>query len=207
MSELTESNMLSALNTISLSKELVPPTDFLGYIGKDYQRIQVVIEGARMLTPEAGYGLRGYTVVAGNKAPFEGRLRPQYMYPLPPSENDPENRLRFVYMASYELEEPKGGRHRGVFQGHFFLVLAQELDGKLVMDTSDEDQAGYCNHQWVGIWTPYGGGETKPCNWGLHRIPRSGDLDVGQDHFMPNERYWKNGWQAYVKAQHTPAED
>ncbi|MBM0654943.1 hypothetical protein JMN11_14995 [Capnocytophaga genosp. AHN8471] len=38
----------------------------------------------------------------------------------------------------------------------------------------------------------------KPCNWGLHRIPCSGDLDYGAAEFSPNEKYYPYGWKDYT---------
>ena len=40
----------------------------------------------------------------------------------------------------------------------------------------------------------------KPAGWGDSRIPLSGDLDVGDGEFSPNDKYLRNGWQSYRDA-------
>ena len=61
----------------------------------------------------------------------------------------------------------------------------------------EEYSDDYRNNQFVGTWTSYKTGVKKVANWGICRIPCSGDLDWGAAEFSPAPEYRKYGWEDY----------
>ena len=64
-------------------------------------------------------------------------------------------------------------------------------------DDIEEYSDGYRNNQFVGTWTSYKTGVKKVANWGVGRIPCSGDLDFSAAEFSPAPEYRKYGWEDY----------
>ncbi|EKY05735.1 hypothetical protein HMPREF9075_02615, partial [Capnocytophaga sp. oral taxon 332 str. F0381] len=85
----------------------------------------------------------------------------------------------------------------GVFEGKVLLRWYINNKGVFSYDTIDNFSDDYNNNQFIGTWTSYKTGVKKVANWGAHRIPCSGDLDIGAAEFMPNEKYYKYGWEDY----------
>ena len=56
----------------------------------------------------------------------------------------------------------------------------------------------YCNDLFVGTWKCYDAAETKGCNWGMFRIPFSGDLGIGTGEFSPAKKYTDKGWDHFM---------
>jgi len=66
-----------------------------------------------------------------------------------------------------------------------------------LFDDIEEYSDDYRNNQFVGTWTSYKTGVKKVANWGVCRIPCSGDLDWGAAEFSPAPEYKKYGWEDY----------
>jgi hypothetical protein len=59
----------------------------------------------------------------------------------------------------------------------------------------------YMNNAYIGTWRSYSTGKEKLCNWADHRIPLANqDFDVGEGEFLPGEKYYNKGWEAYHQA-------
>ena len=72
-------------------------------------------------------------------------------------------------------------------------------DGKAVFDDIDHYSDSFCNNQFEGVLSSPTTSEQKCC-WGACRIPDSGDLDIGEGEFFPNDKYLTYGWQSYHDA-------
>jgi len=96
-----------------------------------------------------------------------------------------------------DKKSPGSGKIEGELETNFYFdkknVLRYDSLGLGGMDT-------YCNNQFRGTWTSYKTLKKKKCNWGDFRIPESDALDGGVGEFVPEEKYYKRGWDTYQKA-------
>ena len=105
-----------------------------------------------------------------------------------------------ILIGDYEFKEDSMQKHSGVFQGIMMLYWYVVKPGIIHFDDIEMHVSdGYCNNQHCGTWTAYGESIPKVCNWGMYRIPFSGDLDIGAGEFSPNSKYYSNGWKDFTQ--------
>ncbi len=191
-------------------------SNLLGFIGNNYKRFYIHFDLIIKDTDKPNeYYVFGKTKVEENICSFLGKFKVLRIYKvnnklrkllyeeaIERGDNEFAEKLtseRGFMLIKYNLYEDPKQRGSGVFIGilktDFFIK-----DGKILLDTLDLESDNYCNNQFVGIWQSYRTGKEKICNWGLYRIPYSGDLDIGAGEFSPNQKYWKYGWYNYYKA-------
>jgi hypothetical protein len=106
-----------------------------------------------------------------------------------------------VISGRYLFRQNPKQRGSGVFEGKLSTGYYTDKQGTIHYDDLDMGADGYTNNDFVGTWKSYRGTRVEKCNWGDYRAPDSGDLDVGAGDFYPNDKYIKNGWQAFVAEQ------
>ena len=168
--------------------------DHLGYIGDNYQRLRMNIHSVWKLTPER-YKLKGTSRVKDNDCDFEGTLTIKHVFAYDNEEAHFGERC-YALLATYELKENRAQQGSGVFSGllttYFYIQ-----DGYVHLGDLMEVADGYENNQYEGTWTSYKTKKAKKANWGICRIPDSGDLDQGVGEFIPSEKYHAYGWASY----------
>ena len=173
------------------SAALMPKTELLGFIGEDKQRIYIQFNTIyKDSTNALLYHIIGNTTVKGNRCDFKGSLRVRDLELISGTKDSLVGRISGKY---YFTENPNQ-QHVGIFEGQFWALWLSP-DGEVIeyhnaKVSSDE----YRNNQYEGIWTEYGAKDVKMCNWGEHRIPQSGDLDIGAAEFSANPKYKDQGW-------------
>jgi len=95
------------------------------------------------------------------------------------------------------VREDKKLSATGIFEGKVLLRWYINNKGVFLFDDIEEYSDDYRNNQFVGTWTSYKTGVKKVANWGICRIPCSGDLDWGAAEFSPAPEYRKYGWEDY----------
>ncbi len=73
-------------------------------------------------------------------------------------------------------------------------------EGKPLYGLAKKFLDSYCNHQFMGTWSPYDAENKKPAYWGDYRIPEAGDLDIGAGEFSSNPEYASRGWDTFKEA-------
>ena len=173
---------------------------FIGYIGCDYRKMEVCITSVRRIN-NLLYGVDGYTRVKGNTCSFRGSLKiiEARVFKNPGYGVDNEMKGKFdkrgCCVALFELNEERRVRDSGMFRGYSLFFWYTGTGGRLHVDDIDSYADGYCNNLFSGTWTSFRTHRTKPCGWGLYRIPNCGDLDIGAAEFSVNPKYRNNGWR------------
>lgn len=173
--------------------------EFIGYIGKDYHKMDIQFNKVCMLT-NAKYAINGNSKVRGFVCPFSGMLEiiETRIFKNRGYGVDDEMKGKFdkrgCCVARFQLKESFTVKGGGVFKGYALFFWYTKKDGSLHIDDIDCYSDSYCNNLYSGIWTGYRSHRTKPCGWGQWRIPNCGDLDEGAAEFSVNPKYKANGW-------------
>lgn len=170
----------------------------LGYIGDNFQRIQVrFLSVIQNFDNPYEYFLYGKTKVRDNICEFQGSLRiTETGYFIDPS--SPEF-LKATLSGDFVLFEDQSCLHSGIFRGDFVTAVYIDKAGYVYYDDLDSEANNYTNNEFYGEWEGYDPYELKICNWGDYRIPFSAELDMGLDTFKPSFKYLDNGWAEYLK--------
>lgn len=181
---------------------LVPRSDFIGYIGEDYQRIQINYTSVTRLGLK--YSVKGNSIVKNHVNHFEGEIIfneakeiSKMHFGLDKQSNEYGFQTQGVIIGSYNFYEDSSQSFAGVFEGKMALWWYIDRHGLIKYDRIEYYSDTYKNNQYVGTWTSYATGKTKVCNWGEYRIPFSGDLDIGAAEFSVNPKYISRGWENY----------
>lgn len=192
--------------------------NIVGYIGKDYQRIRIrLISIIKNENSNNEYFIYGKSKVKDIVCDFQGvfkithirefdgtERKTIYNYALKYGSSQEANIYRYskgFILAEYLLFENPKQKGSGVFKGilgtYFYIDKEELFFDNLELRISDS----YCNNQFIGVWQSYKTKVQKTCNWGLYRIPYSGDLDIGAGMFSPDiTKYPNKGWETYNKA-------
>lgn len=180
-----------------------PRTQFLGFIGDDYQRLKIYFTSISK-APRAprSYRVDGISIVKSNKITFSGEMRidrvleyKQHRFGLDDRMKDIGHKAQGVLFASYKFAEDRTRPKSGVFEGLMLFSWYLDIDGVMQYDDIEFHSDSFRNNQYVGTWTQYGSSKRKVANWGEYRIPFSGDLDIGAGEFSPNSKYLDKGWR------------
>lgn len=191
---------------------LLPNSEFLGYIGNNFQRLHVEFTSIKKDAKDPSiYHVVGNTMVKENKQNFFGEIKiteldGEYFdfsnYKSVGNDTDDEYfalnpKAWGTLSAKYEFRENQSEPHSGKFSGVMSLDwLLGNKDQLLYHRVGPND--GYSNNQYLGTWTSYKTKLSKKANWGEYRIPESMfpeyDFDVGASEFSPNPKYERQGW-------------
>jgi hypothetical protein len=199
--KLKPENYVKKYMSYDFSRLIKPKTEFLGFIGKDYQRIFIYFNSVKKSSDKGIYLVSGTTLVLNNKCNFSGTITIMQIREFKTLNFGADQlykdsiKTQGLIIGDYRFEEYKNQSHPGEFKGVMSLFWYINRKDELIYDrielmTSDE----YKNNQYVGIWRDYKTNEGKTCNWGEYRIPFSGDLDYGSAEFAPREKYYNKGW-------------
>lgn len=177
-------------------------TDYIGYIGDDYQRFYFKIDEVEKLSRTL-YSVKGKTKVKSNICSFEGSITVSDII-----ENDEiefvDNEFvgqkvekQGVLEGVYSFAEDHRQLGSGFFSGKLSCSWYIDEKGELHYDDLLLYSDGYCNNQFEGTWTSYKTKKSKKCNWGHYRIPDRGSLDIGAGEFSPDPAYYSVGWANY----------
>lgn len=197
----TESETVDILDQ-DLSELLMPSSDFLGFIGEDKQRIYMQFDSLWKDADQKNlYHLKGHSTVKGNRCDFKGLLiiegfsedegLPRELDQKSPN---PEWQSAGKIKGRYLFSENPEQKHVGVFSGSFWCTYLLKRDGDLSSNEVNRSSDDFRDHQYEGAWRPYGEENSRVCNWGIARIPNSGDLDIGAAEFSANPKYREQGW-------------
>ena len=201
--DLTPENLKTEFLHYDFSTLFIPKQEFLGIIGTDYQRIKICFTSINKNSAnEAQYDVKGISVVKNNKCDFKGTVRisqirkyKQVQMGVDSSWKDAQLKAEGILVGDYEFKEDSAKVHSGIFSGIMMLFWYVDKFGILHFDDIESSVSdGYCNDLYAGTWKDYRTVETKVCNWGMYRIPFSGDLDIGAAEFSPDKKYKEKGW-------------
>ena len=193
------------LKNINIGFIFFKPIRYLGFIdSKIKRRIDVkFLKISKSEINDSIYLAKGKTIVGKNTRLFEGKIQIRQIYFFKyistglEGEMDGIVKSQGIIIADYHFREDKKLSATGVFEGKVLLRWYVNNKGVFSYDTINNFSDDYNNNQFIGTWTSYKTGVKKVANWGAHRIPCSGDLDIGAAEFMPNEKYYKYGWEDY----------
>lgn len=169
-----------------------------GFIGDNYQRIRIkLISVSKNPENPYQYMVYGKSMVRDNICEFQGTITITSAFYLKHTQSAAvrEGRVIGEYLFNENPQQKHVGRFKGVFSSNWYIQA-----GKLRYNDLADEADGFANNQFAGTWTNYSGTVTKPCHWGDHRIPMSGDLDDGTGEFHPAKKYQANGWLTYQQA-------
>jgi len=204
-----DSDVTAKYQARDFSSLLVPRSEFLGYIGPNYQRLKIHFTAVmRDETDPTLYHVTGTSQVKANRCDFAGTITLLKITAMEKSgeafeEYKGMNPLEVgTFSARYDFRENPAQNASGVFAGVMSVDWYVSAEGKLFYDDVMDAADSYRNNQYKGLWTPYGDatGTSKVANWGEYRIPDSAELDYGAGEFMPNPKYKHNGWDDYNPA-------
>ncbi|MDH5476226.1 MAG: hypothetical protein OEX22_11080 [Cyclobacteriaceae bacterium] len=204
---LKSENQLTKYIEHDLSELLMPRTEFFGYIGFDYRRIKVSITSINKNENIPNqYTVSGKTTVFNNTCDFEGTITFEQFrefvnmnYGLDSMYSNSGFKSQGVVIGKYLFSENARQNHVGVFEGIMTLWWYVDKNGTIKYNDLSSYSDSYKNNQYVGTWSEYGKSSERPCNWGEHRIPFSGDLDIGAGEFSVNPKYYSKGWEEFKK--------
>ena len=179
--------------------QVLMENDFLGYIGNGqrlYMHFDTIYKDP--VKPQY-YHVEGKSKVKQNLCSFTGGIT---IHSFAPNEESDSLVKRYHLKAQYQLNEDANQRGSGFFAGRLtsdFFIYRDSI----CFDEMEGGEDGYNNNQFEGRWTSYRTKISKKANFGIGRIPDSGDLDVGTAEFYvtPNKQHL--GWESYMKAFET----
>ncbi|HMO81494.1 MAG TPA: hypothetical protein PKD24_11960 [Pyrinomonadaceae bacterium] len=189
--------------THDFSTLFTPRTQFLGFIGDDFQRLKIYYTSiSRIPKDPRAYRVDGISIVKSNRITFSGEIRinrvleyKQHRLGLDDRMKDIGHKAQGVLFASYKFAEDRKQPNSGVFEGSMVFSWYLDIDGVMQYDDIEFHSDSFRNNQYLGTWTQYGSSIRKVANWGEYRIPFSGDLDIGAGEFSPNPKYLEKGWR------------
>lgn len=188
--------------TRDFSNLLIPSSEFIGFIGDNYQRLFIDFNSVTQdKNNKKIYRVTGSSKVKDNKTSFVGEIEVIEISVVAPHYEIDDRfkndgiKAQGILFAKYDFREDKSVKFSGRFFGSLILRWLVDKNNELQYDVLDGD--GSKNNQYSGKWTSYKTKATKIANWGEFRIPDSGDLDQSADGFWPNEKYAAQGWAEY----------
>ncbi len=203
--KLKTENLVSKYQKYDFSTLLTPRTDFIGYIGSDFKRIQIFYSSiCKDQADPKIYNVKGVSIVGSNVCDFGGTISVDAIreyetmhFGVDLKYKDDGLKAQGILIGKYSFKENQDQKHSGTFTGIITLRWYVDKFGLIHYDDIQFHSDRYRNNQYIGIWEPYKGDYEKKCNWGEYRIPFSGDLDIGAGGFSPNSKYHDKGWKDY----------
>ena len=193
------------LKNINIGFIFFKPIRYLGFIdSKIKRRIDVkFLKISKSEINDSIYLAKGKTIVGKNTRLFEGKIQIRQIYFFKYISTGEEGEMdgivksQGIIIADYHFRENKKLSATGIFEGKVLLRWYINNKGVFLFDDIEEYSDDYRNNQFVGTWTSYKTGVKKVANWGICRIPCSGDLDFSAAEFSPAPEYRKYGWEDY----------
>jgi len=184
---------------------IMPNQDFLGFIGSKYRRIKIFYNMVQKDTKvPLSYNIKGISVVGTNKCNFSGELNVESIHEAKRMELGVDLmyanagfKSQGILIADYTFKEDRTQNHVGTFSGKMVIWWLIDKSGIIHINDVNNYSDNYKNNQHIGTWTEYGAANSKICNWGVRRIPNSGDLDIGAGEFSVNPKYKNLDWDYY----------
>ena len=203
--ELKTENLISKYIVYDFSTLLTPHSNFLGFIGSDYQRLHIYFTSIAKDSSDPNiYRVKGISLVKNNKCNFTGDIKVEQIKEyktkyIDVGEEHEKDSIKAVGILTgkYKFKENPNEKHSGIFEGTIILYLYVDRFGILHYDNLRYYSDGYCNNLYIGSWVNYKNKNEKISNWGEYRIPNSGDLDIGAGEFAPDPKYFSHGWEDY----------
>lgn len=179
--------------------QVLMENDFLGYIGNGqrlYMHFDTIYKDP--VKPQY-YHVEGKSKVKQNLCSFTGGIT---IHSFVPNEESDSLVKRYHLKAQYQLNEDANQRGSGFFAGRLtsdFFIYRDSI----CFDEMEGGEDGYNNNQFEGRWTSYRTKISKKANFGIGRIPDSGNLDVGAAEFHVDPEKQHLGWESYTKAFET----
>lgn len=170
----------------------------IGFIGEQFQRLDIkYLSITKDYTRPQVYYVYGKSKVKNNICAFQGTIHIVKHYKQTKNIHSGYRQEGYI-IANCDWYEKQDEIHSGYFKGVLQTFYAISQDGKLVYPDDGEEPASNYNNGFVGTWTDYTTGKSKPAHWGADFVPLSGDLNVAVaiGDFIPNQKYHKNGWTA-----------
>ena len=199
--DLAPGNVKQKYLHFDFSDLIKPKHAFLGYIGADYQRLNISFSSATKSAehPEL-YLIEGKAASGTDACAFSGTIKidrireyAKMHFGVDNAYKDKGIQAQGFVIANYEFHE-SGCENSGILSGVMTSSWYLDKDGAVRYDDIGKDSDSYSNNQYVGVWRSAGGKSRKPANWGEFRIPFSGDLDIGSGDFGANPKYKDRGW-------------
>ena len=182
--------------------------DYTGFIGENFQRIRIRIFSVvkDFKSPDLYY-IYGKSAVGNKISPFQGTFKIKHIkrfaimhWGIDNKYKDSGLKAQGIIIGIYSLFQKRINGSSGFFEGTFSALWYIDSNDELQYDAIENYADSFSNNQFIGTWKSYDGKKVKKCNWGDHRIPEDGDLDIGVGEFFPNKKYAKFGWQSYIDA-------
>lgn len=179
-----------------------------GIIGDNYQRLRMkILSATKQPRRPDTYTVTGKSMVKDVVRSFNGTMKLTNARVLKNARLGVDEDYRRqgikehgVVVGEYHFSEDRKETNTGSFDGVFATYWYVDRNGRLEYDDVMMDADGYSNNQFVGTWTSFRNRASKIANWGDHRIPLSGELDIGAGEFSPDDKYLPSGWQSYRDA-------
>lgn len=206
--ELNPDNKIKKYLKHDFSTLFVPKSDFLGFIGKDFQRIKIFYSSVNKDSKRFDtYFVKGVSIVNKNVCDFEGIITLKEVKDYKNSHiwMDLQNKdsvlnARGILIGKYIFNENRKQKNSGVFQGEIILYWYLDYFDIIHYDIIEGYSDNYRNNQYTGTWMDYNNKQEKICNWGEFRIPDSScDFDIGAGEFSPRPIYYDKGWEDYKR--------
>jgi hypothetical protein len=204
--KLKPDNVIQKYKSYDFSSLILPKSEFLGFIGQDFRKIQIKFSSVKKDPVSLTYMVRGNSLVLNNKCDFMGTITikqirefESFHFGVDEMFKDKGIKAQGLLIGDYSFKENKDQPHSGEFIGVMTILWYIDKNGTLCYDKINSYSDSYRNNQYVGIWKDYLIKNEKTCNWGEYRIPFSGDLDIGAGEFSPNEKYFDKGWKPTTK--------
>jgi len=200
--ELKTENKLETYQIFDFTPLFFPKNEFYGFIGPDYTRIKMYfLSIKRDSANQCLYHVIGATVVKDNKCDFSGIITLEKIQEYKnlkiglDSSFSGKSKFQGILFGKYLFKENPAQKDVGIFEGLVTISWYIDNFNLLHYDNIEWYSDSYKNNQYIGTWTEYGTKNHKICNWGVYRIPFSGDLDIGVGEFSPNPKYLNSGWE------------
>lgn len=196
-------NLLQKYISYDISSLLIPRSEFLGYIGNNYQRLHIHFKSvSRSPTNQEQYLIIGESIVGDHVTEFNGEITVTSVREYVKMHFGLDDELKTAGIQSegliighFKFQEQSTQSSSGRFQGIVTLYWYKDKAGNVQYDDIAAGYSdNYSNNQYVGTWKAYRTGKEKTANWGEQRIPFSGDLDIGAAQFSPAPQFKKQGW-------------
>ena len=204
------------IEKLNLSKVIIPDSiindrnerykhqDPLGFIGEDYQRFQIHFTSiTKSKSSPYLYIISGKTLVHNNICSFTGTLK------IVSADYDTSSLMKLIGYQNFKrgfitsqikIIEDSNQLASGIINGRLETDCYFDDKGKIFYNALMIVADGFSNNSFIGNWTSFKTGLSKKCNWGDGRIPDCGDLDGGTGEFIPDEKYYDNGWRSYINS-------
>jgi len=146
-----------------------------GFIGDDFMRIRIkIISVTKDTTSPETYNIYGKSMVKGNIADFNGKIKISKILKLNITQHGCEDGYKFkgfkgqfslfgVYLFAENKNQNNSGIFKGVFRSDYFV----DKNNKVKYDDIENCSDDFTNNQFVGTWTSYKNNISKKCNWGI----------------------------------------